>query len=120
MDDARFLVAVLSPLAAQSKWVNKEIGYWLAHREQSRLLLVVAAGTLQWDEAERRFDPSACDAAPPVLAEPGVLPAPPWLVGRRRRRTVGPALAGVAREAHRIGCADSRKVSRAACPEGSR
>src|SRR6478752_2748366 len=80
MDDARFLVAVLSPLAAQSKWVNKEIGYWLAHREQSRLLLVVAAGTLQWDEAERRFDPSACDAAPPVLTEPGVLPAPPWLV----------------------------------------
>src|ERR1700751_2704576 len=29
MDRARFFVVVLSPLAAQSFWVNKEIGYWL-------------------------------------------------------------------------------------------
>src|ERR1700744_2056669 len=32
LDRARFMIVVLSPQAAQSYWVNKEISYWLQHR----------------------------------------------------------------------------------------
>jgi hypothetical protein len=80
MDQARFLVVVLSPLAAQSYWVNRELGYWLQHRDRSHLLLVLAAGTLRWDEARRCFDAAGSDAAPPVLTEPGVALVEPLLI----------------------------------------
>ena len=80
LDRSRFLVVTLSPLAAQSHWVNKEVSYWLEHRGREQLLLVLADGQLQWDEASARFDPQASDAALPVLAEPGALPAEPLFI----------------------------------------
>ena len=57
LDRSRYLIAVLSPEAAASEWVNKEVAYWLEHRGPQNLLLVVAHGQLDWDEAARRFDP---------------------------------------------------------------
>jgi WD40 repeat protein len=67
----------LSPKAAASHWVNKEISYWLEHRGRDQLMVAMAAGQLRWDEANECFDPQASDAAPPVLTEPGSLPAEP-------------------------------------------
>jgi TIR domain len=32
LDRARYLIVVLSPQAAQSVWVNNEVGYWLQNR----------------------------------------------------------------------------------------
>ncbi len=80
LDRSRFLIVTLSPQAAQSHWVNQEVGYWLQHRGREQLLLVVAAGHLQWDEASERFDPGVSDAALPVLTQPGSLPAEPLFV----------------------------------------
>ena len=80
MDRSRYLIVVLSPHAAASQWVNKEIAYWLEHRGIEQVLFVVADGRLTWDEATRRFDPQQSDAAVPVLAEPGVFPAEPLYV----------------------------------------
>ncbi|MFE7720478.1 toll/interleukin-1 receptor domain-containing protein [Nocardia rhizosphaerihabitans] len=80
MDRARFLIVVLSPRAAASIWVNKEVAHWLRGRGADRLLFVVADGHLIWDEATGRFDPHRSDAAPPVLTEPGVLPTEPLYV----------------------------------------
>src|ERR1700734_307394 len=57
IDGARFLVVVLSPRAAESYWVNKEVAYWLEHRGRERLLLVLAGGQLSWDGEQKRFDP---------------------------------------------------------------
>ncbi len=84
LDRSHYLVAVLSPGAAESYWVNREISYWLDHSPtgagRERLLLVLAGGRLQWDSVHQRFDPESSDAAPPVLAEPGALPAEPFFV----------------------------------------
>ena len=77
LDRSRFLVVMLSPQAAESRWVNQEIGYWLEHRGSERLLLVLAGGRLQWDARRARFDPQLSDAAPSVLTEPGALPTEP-------------------------------------------
>ena len=43
MDRSRYLIVVLSPRAAASEWVNKEVSYWLEQRGPDQLLLVVAA-----------------------------------------------------------------------------
>ena len=80
LDRARFLVVVLSPVAAQSHWVNKEVGYWLQHRGRENLLLVLAGGCLQWDGDHACFDAGVSDAAVPVLTQPGVLPVEPLFV----------------------------------------
>ena len=80
LDRSRFLIVTLSPQAAASQWVNKEIGYWLEHRGRDQLVLVLAAGHLHWDEGSERFDPQVSDAAPPVLTEPGVLPVEPLFI----------------------------------------
>ena len=77
MDRSRYLIVVLSPRAAASEWVNKEVAYWLERRGPDQLLIVLAEGQLHWDEATQRFDPDRSDAALPVLTEPGVLAAEP-------------------------------------------
>ena len=80
MDRSRYLIVVLSPRAAASEWVNKEVAHWLKGRGPEQLLIVVAEGHLDWDEATGRFDPDRSDAALPVLTEPKVLPTEPLYV----------------------------------------
>ena len=46
MDRSRYLIVVLSPHAAASEWVNKEVAYWLERRGPDQLLFVVAGGRL--------------------------------------------------------------------------
>jgi WD40 repeat protein len=80
LDRSRYLIMTLSPQAAQSVWVNREIGYWLERRGREHLMLVVASGQLRWDEANARFDPQTSNAAPPVLTQPGSLPVEPLFI----------------------------------------
>ncbi|MFE6925910.1 toll/interleukin-1 receptor domain-containing protein, partial [Nocardia sp. NPDC057663] len=80
MDRARYLIVVLSPTAAASGWVNKEVTHWLQDRGPERLLFVVAGGHLTWDQDTGRFDPDRSTAALPVLTEPGALAAEPFYV----------------------------------------
>ena len=83
LDRARYMIVVLSPQSAEAHWVNEEIGYWLEHRGQEQLMLVLAECCLRWDAASKRFDPEQSDAAPPAPpAKPSVPlvvpPLPPW------------------------------------------
>ena len=78
LDRSRFFIVTLSPLAAQSQWVNQEITYWLQHRGREQLMLVLVDGQLQWDQRTARFDPAISNAArigrltprPPALSPP--------------------------------------------------
>lgn len=83
---AKWFVLVTSPSAARSKWVDKEIRWWLANRPVERLLIVVADGTLTWDEAGGSFDEAASSALPPALVrafpeEPRWVTVPPSASG---------------------------------------
>ena len=80
MDASRHLVVLLSPAAARSVWVDREIRYWLATKGPERLFLVVAAGTLVWDDSAGRFDPALSTAAPDLLLRSGTLPTQPFYV----------------------------------------
>jgi hypothetical protein len=46
LDRSRFFVVTLSPQAAASQRVDKEISYWLEHRGRDQLLLVFGRGTV--------------------------------------------------------------------------
>src|SRR6202044_9936 len=63
-----------------SDWVDREIGYWLAHRGLEQLLLVLADGQLKWDPGTQSFDPELSNAAPPGLPAAGSLPAEPLYI----------------------------------------
>ena len=80
MESARFMIVVLSPQAGQSSWANMEIRYWLEHRGQEQMMLVLAGGQLRWDSDRARFDPELSNAAPPVLTQPGVLAVEPLYI----------------------------------------
>jgi hypothetical protein len=56
MGRSRFLIVVLSPVAAQSVWVNREVSHWLDSRGRDHLLFVLAAGRLLWDVDRACFD----------------------------------------------------------------
>jgi WD40 repeat protein len=62
--ESEFFVFLASPLAARSKWVRKELEYWLANRSSSKLVLVLTGGSIKWDADARDFDWSVTDALP--------------------------------------------------------
>jgi WD40 repeat protein len=80
LDSSRFMIVVLSPQAAASRWVNEEVTYWLQRRGHQQLMLMLAQGHLAWDEKNKRFDPAHSDAAVPVLTGPGSFPAEPLYI----------------------------------------
>jgi glycine cleavage system H protein/acyl carrier protein len=67
LDEAEFFILLASPAAAKSKWVNREVEYWRAHRDAERLLLVPTDGELAWDEAAGEFDRGRTNAVPEAL-----------------------------------------------------
>jgi hypothetical protein len=64
---SRFLVLLASPRAAESKWVNDEIRYWLHQHPDGHILPVLTEGTWKWDHDAGCLDLSRSDAVPPAL-----------------------------------------------------
>jgi len=67
LDQSEYFILMASEAAARSKWVAKEIGYWLERRSADTLLLLVTDGTFVWDEEGQDFDWDSCTAVPPAL-----------------------------------------------------
>jgi TIR domain len=80
MDASRYLLVVLSPSAASSEWVTRELSYWLETKGADHLFLAIAGGILEWNDAEGCFDRAASTAAPDLLTEPGILLSQPFYV----------------------------------------
>ena len=88
---ARHLVLLASPDAAASEWVNKELREWRESRPVDRLVLVLTAGELRWDDAAQDFDWPASSAVPRALA--GAFDAEPrWIDLRFARALEAPSL----------------------------
>jgi WD40 repeat protein len=83
LESSRYLIVVLSPSAARSPWVEREVGAWLERRGPLELLLALGDGQLEWDDGERRFDPRLSNAVPPVLTVPHVFDEEPLWVDVR-------------------------------------
>ena len=64
---SRFLILLASPEAAASPWVNKEVAYWLDHKNADTLLIALTDGTLVWDNAIGDFSWHESMPLPPVI-----------------------------------------------------
>src|SRR5689334_6358702 len=68
LGQSRYFILLASPEAAASKWVNKEITYWLDHKSVDTLLIGTTEGELSWDETTGDFQQGPNHPLPPVLA----------------------------------------------------
>jgi WD40 repeat protein len=80
LDSSKFMIVVLTPHAAASRWVNKEVAHWLEQRGTKQLMLVLAEGQLEWNPEDKQFDRDRSSAAPPALTAPGSLPREPLFI----------------------------------------
>ncbi|MEO3816534.1 hypothetical protein [Plantactinospora sp. B24E8] len=78
LQESRYFIYLASPEAAASRWVRREIDFWVANRPMEHFLIAVSAGTLVWDPDANDFDWSRTDALPPTLR--GRFPAEPLWV----------------------------------------
>ncbi|MEO0422743.1 MAG: hypothetical protein AAF184_10435 [Pseudomonadota bacterium] len=67
MDASEYLILLASPESAASPWVPAEVAYWIANRPLDRMLIVVCAGNVAWDNAAGDFDWEATDCLPQCL-----------------------------------------------------
>jgi tetratricopeptide (TPR) repeat protein len=68
LGQSRFFILFASPEAAASKWVNKEVAYWLDHNSIDTLLIGVTGGELAWEETTGDFRRHEATPLPAVLA----------------------------------------------------
>jgi WD40 repeat protein len=54
--DSECFLLLCSPEAAQSKWVQREVDYWIGHSTPQKLLIVLTGGEALWDGASNDFD----------------------------------------------------------------
>ncbi|MFD4339567.1 toll/interleukin-1 receptor domain-containing protein [Streptomyces anulatus] len=64
---SRYFIYLASPEAAASRWVQKEIQFWLDNRSPDRILIAVGSGTVHWDPVAGDFDWSRTTALPRML-----------------------------------------------------
>src|ERR1043165_876987 len=81
---SRYFILLASPDAAASRWVNKEVAYWLEHNSIDTLLIALTDGELGWNDARGDFEGREGMRVPPVLA--GRFPTEPKWVDLRNYR----------------------------------
>lgn len=67
LSQAEWFLLMASSEAAKSKWVTREIGWWLEQRTSGRILILLTEGEVNWNEAVRDFDWKRTTAIPQVL-----------------------------------------------------
>ena len=67
LSKSEFFIFLASPAAAKSKWVKKEIEYWLNHKSVENLIILFSDGELLWNEDERDFDWSLTNCLPVLM-----------------------------------------------------
>jgi WD40 repeat protein len=67
LEGSSYFILLASPRAASSKWVRRELEFWLSHRGAQTLLIAHTDGIIQWDPKVGDFDWKQTDALPPTL-----------------------------------------------------
>lgn len=65
--DSKYLVLMASPEAASSKWIKKEIEFWLKNKSKENILIALTEGEIIWDEKKRDFNWEKTNALPSAL-----------------------------------------------------
>jgi hypothetical protein len=73
-----WFLLLASPEAARSEWVDKEVEWWLEHSGAERLLVVLTAGELAWEEGGEGVDLGRTTALS-ASAAAGLVFEPRWV-----------------------------------------
>ncbi len=74
-------ILLASVKGAESKWVIKELNYWLDHKPSAGILIVLTDGEIVWDDTTGDFDWEITTALPKAIA--GRIPSEPIWVDLR-------------------------------------
>lgn len=66
LKNSTYLIVVASREAAKSKWVSREVEWWLENKNTENMLIILSDGDLVWDSLLGDFEKSS-DSLPPCL-----------------------------------------------------
>jgi WD40 repeat protein len=69
LSESEFLLLFASPESAKSKWVNKEISWWLANNTIKKLIIILTKGQIKWNDTANDFDWTNTDAISQSLSK---------------------------------------------------
>lgn len=69
LERSRYLILFASEGAASSRYVAKEVAWWLDHREPETLLVALTSGRIVWDQTANEIDAISTTALPAPLVE---------------------------------------------------
>jgi hypothetical protein len=87
LGQSRFFILLASREAAASRWVNREVAYWLDHKGSDTLLIGLTDGDIDWNEAVGDFNWREGIPLPPVLV---LRNEPKWVDLRAYRHGADP------------------------------
>lgn len=67
LSEAEYLIYMASVESRQSKWVNKELDYWINHKPINKLIIVVTDGEVVWDNKSKIFVQNEQSCIPELL-----------------------------------------------------
>ena len=77
LTDAGWLILLATPESAASEYVNKEVKWWVDHKDPSTILLVHAGGELAWDRDTGDF--TSDSSSVPQALRSAYLEEPRWI-----------------------------------------
>jgi len=69
LSESEYFLLLASPQAASSKWVTREVSYWLQHRSAQNLLTILTKGQIAWNDEVGDFDWENTSALPTNLTK---------------------------------------------------
>src|SRR5215469_10464673 len=66
LKESEYFLVLISPEAALSKWVCKEVEYWISHRSADTILFILTDGNIVWDAERGDFDWSLSTVPAPL------------------------------------------------------
>jgi WD40 repeat protein len=67
LSQSEFFLLLASPGSARSRWVEREVVWWLEHHSIEKMLIILTDGELVWDETANDFDWERTTALPASL-----------------------------------------------------
>lgn len=55
IDEAEYFILLASSESEKSKWVNKEVEYWVEHKSIDNLVIALTEGEIKWDDENKCF-----------------------------------------------------------------
>lgn len=85
LDESEYFILLASTESERSKWVNKEVQYWLKHKSIDNVLIALTEGKMEWDNENNCFLNPDSNSLPPVLDDK--FDSEPFYIDLRQSKT---------------------------------